>query len=266
MAVLLTVGLIAYQASLLKASVASRATANVRMVSERHIQGYKESMKAFYLGEYGAAGGEGRAVQSFGPELAGEMGTFQPIHQTVEPVLSAEECQFIIDEAEALAAVSGWSTKRHGSYPTTDLPLQQLPKSLAMFNKKLQEVVLPTLGVNFQSAIPGTLTSLRVADAFIVKYSAAGGQTELKPHRDGSVVSFNIALNPSTEFEGGGTWFQSIDRSLVLDQGRMLMHASGVLHGGHPITAGTRYILVGFVILESYQNVAMRFMKLCWDN
>jgi hypothetical protein len=46
----------------------------------------------------------------------------------------------------------------------------------------------------------------------------------------------------------------------------MLMHASGVLHGGHPITAGTRYILVGFVILESYQNVAMRFMKLVWDN
>jgi hypothetical protein len=45
----------------------------------------------------------------------------------------------------------------------------------------------------------------------------------------------------------------------------MLMHASGCLHGGHPITAGKRYILVGFVLLVDYQNVAMRFMKTVWD-
>jgi predicted 2-oxoglutarate/Fe(II)-dependent dioxygenase YbiX len=235
------------------------------MVSERHIQGYKETMLAFYGGKYDAAGGEGHALASFGPVIDGEVGEFRPIHQTVDEVLSAADCQTIIDEAEELASVSGWSTKRHGSYPTTDLPLQQLPRSLAMFNERLEQVVLPTLGVGFASAIPGSMTSLRVADAFVVKYSVAGGQTELKPHRDGSVLSFNIALNDLSEYEGGGTWFASIDQSLRLERGRMLMHASGVKHGGAPITAGTRYILVGFVILESYQNVAMRFMKTCWD-
>ena len=45
----------------------------------------------------------------------------------------------------------------------------------------------------------------------------------------------------------------------------MCAHASGVLHGGHPITEGTRYILVAFVIVEGYQNWAMRFMKSVWD-
>ena len=39
----------------------------------------------------------------------------------------------------------------------------------------------------------------------------------------------------------------------------------GVMHGGHPITSGVRYILVAFVIVEGYQNWAMRFMKDVWD-
>jgi hypothetical protein len=40
-------------------------------------------------------------------------------------------------------------------------------------------------------------------DAFVVKYDAAEGQRELKPHRDGSVFSFNLALNPLAQYEGG---------------------------------------------------------------
>jgi hypothetical protein len=40
-------------------------------------------------------------------------------------------------------------------------------------------------------------------DAFVVKYDAAAGQRELRPHRDGSVFSFNLALNPLDQYEGG---------------------------------------------------------------
>mmetsp|Transcript_31611 Transcript_31611/g.78248 ORF Transcript_31611/g.78248 Transcript_31611/m.78248 type:complete len:258 (+) Transcript_31611:155-928(+) len=244
--------------------VACSHRASVLMVSERHIQGYKETMTNYYQGAYTGGGAEGFDVACFGPTITSEVGDFRPI-QTVQGVLSRVECQMIIDEAEALASVSGWSTKRHGSYPTTDLPLPSLPNSLAMFNAKLEQTILPLMGAHFSQAIPGSMTSLRVADAFVVKYNAAGGQTELKPHRDGSVLSFNIALNMASEFEGGGTWFASTDSSLRLEQGEMLMHASGCLHAGSPITSGTRFILVGFVILVDYQNVAMRFMKTVWD-
>lgn len=236
------------------------------MVSERQIPEYKEMLKRFYTGPYeGTAAVADVGVERFGPTVSVEVGDFQPIVKTT-PVLSPEECRTIIDESERIAAVSGWSTKRHGSYPTTDLPVSDLPESIELFNTLLKERILPLLGQEFAGALPASMTSLRVADAFVVKYSAAGGQTELKPHRDGSVLSFNIALNECSEFEGGGTWFQSIDRSLRIDRGEMVMHASGVLHGGHPITSGTRYILVGFVILEGFQNYAMRFMNACWDN
>eukprot|EP00959_Pyramimonas_sp_CCMP1952_P285415 5967677-Pyramimonas_sp.AAC.1 len=51
-----------------------------------------------------------------------------------------------------------------------------------------------------------------VADAFVVKYNAAAGQRELKPHRDGSVFSFNVALNALSEYEGGGTFFRTLEQ------------------------------------------------------
>jgi hypothetical protein len=48
-------------------------------------------------------------------------------------------------------------------------------------------------------------------------------------------------------------------------QGHVVTHASNVMHGGHPITSGKRYILVAFVIVEGYQNFAMRFANQVWN-
>ena len=60
---------------------------------------------------------------------------------------------------------------------------------------------------------------------------------------------------------GGGTWFEGLGRSIQSERGHIMTHASGCMHGGHPITSGTRYILVAFVIVEGYQNWAMRFVR-----
>ena len=49
---------------------------------------------------------------------------------------------------------------------------------------------------------------------------------------------------------GGGTWFEGLGRSIQSERGHIMTHASGCLHGGHPISSGTRYILVAFVIVE----------------
>jgi len=93
----------------------------------------------------------------------------------------------------------------------------------------------------------------------VVKYNATAGQRELKPHRDGSLLSFNIALNDLKQYENGGTWFDSMQSALRSDRGHLLSHASGMLHGGAPITAGVRYILVAFVILRNYPQFAVRW-------
>ena len=69
----------------------------------------------------------------------------------------------------------------------------------------------------------------------------------------------NIALNPSTEFEGGGTWFHSLNEAIKIEEGEVVTHASGLLHGGQAITSGKRYILVAFVVLKGYHAWSMRF-------
>ena len=146
-----------------------------------------------------------------------------------------------------------------------DIPLAELPRTRHFLNTDgLPKRIYPMLGQAFKESLPNW-RALRVADAFVVKYDAANGQKALAKHRDGSVLSFNIALNERCEYVGGGTWFEGLGQSIPIDQGHVCCHASGVLHGGHPITEGIRYILVAFVIVEGYQNWAMRYMNSVWD-
>ena len=249
----------------------------VRMVSELHIPGYVESKKTFLLREEDLLIRPGGQVGQMGRCGVAKQATLQPkvfakpdfesliphkdghlVHKTQQAVLSSSECRAIVQEAEETATRMGWTTNRHGNFPTTDIPLAELPNTLRFLRLALEERIYPMLAEQFKEFLPDP-SKLRVADGFVVKYDAEGGQTELKPHRDGSVLSFNIALNPASEFEGGGTWFASLDRAVRIDEGEIVSHASGLLHGGHGISSGRRYILVGFVILEGYDSWSMRF-------
>ena len=242
-------------------------------VSELHVQAYSKTKLPFIHPDdsRGGGGGGGRNAQqgdtifrertyrqnidytSLVPHQNGHL-----IHKT-GPILTRMECQMMINEAERKAEDMGWTTTRHGNYPTTDLPLVELPQTLDFLRLALVERIYPLLRTQFGEFLPDGGKNLRVADGFIVKYDADGGQTDLKPHRDGSVLSFNIALNPASDYEGGGTWFQSLDNPVRIDQGEIVTHSSSLLHGGHGITSGRRYIMVCFVILEGYDSWSMRF-------
>lgn len=243
-------------------------------VSELHIPDYTETKKAFILTKDDTISKNDEETRKsdclplsnfedriyskkdFDSQIPFQSGFL--LHRTKAPVFASNECQSIINEAERVASDMGWTSSRHGNYPTTDIPLVELPVSLKFLCLALKERIYPLLRIQFEDYLPD-LKKLRVADGFVVKYDAEGGQTELKAHRDGSVVSFNIALNPSDEYEGGGTWFESLGDSTRVEVGEMLSHASGILHGGHGITKGIRYIMVCFVILEGYDNWSMRF-------
>lgn len=189
-------------------------------------------------------------------------------------------CDGIIAECEARAkALGGWTTKRHDSNPTTDVPVQRLPRTHAWFSGKLlPDIAYPFLASSFGFALPRTANkSFCVTDAFVVKYDASAGQRFLKPHRDGSgqlgsatVFSFNVALNSSDEYEGGGTYFRRLEGngtaesagSVRSQKGHILAHSSALWHGGHPITSGVRYILVAFVSIDAdYADWAFRFYE-----
>ncbi len=248
-------------------------------VSEVHIPGYKQSKIPFILTEddiherngndmmntYGATTAVLTKIQeekytsndysSLIPYESGHL-----LHKSNKQIFSTKECQMIVEEAERIATQMGWTTNRHGNYPTTDIPIVELPHTMKFIRKALVQRIYPLLRTQFGKYLPPTSSyNLRVADGFIVKYDAEGGQSELKPHRDGSVFSFNVALNPATEFEGGGTWFNSLNHAVKIDEGEVVSHASGILHGGHAITKGKRYILVAFVIVEGYDSWSMRF-------
>lgn len=226
-------------------------------VSELHIPGYAQTKLPFILSDppptlypksYSSS-----EYDSTIPHQDGHL-----LHKTNFGIFSPQECERIVQEAEAMAAQKQWTTNRHGNFPTCDLPLVELPETLEFFKMALVERIYPLLTAQFGQFLPDA-TKLRVADGFIVKYDAAGGQTELKPHRDGSVLSFNIALNPATDFVGGGAWFHSLNDAVKIEQGQIVSHASALLHGGHGITEGKRYILVAFVIVEGYDSWSMRF-------
>jgi len=62
------------------------------------------------------------------------------------PLLLPDECARAVAAAEAWAAANGgWTTKRHYSVPTTDVPLSALPELLPWFNPALATKLFPAL-------------------------------------------------------------------------------------------------------------------------
>lgn len=184
-----------------------------------------------------------------GENLNGPFKATDLIQHTTAPLFSKEECEAVIAEAEAHASASGgWGTQRHYSHPTTDVLLSELPSSLAWFQRALPTKVFPLVADAFPHVIKDA-EKLRIFDVFVVKYEAER-QAYLSVHRDSSLISLTIALNPQTDFDGGGMWVEPLDKVVSLDQGQAVTFASNIRHGGHRITSGQRYILVGFLLYE----------------
>ncbi len=160
-------------------------------------------------------------------------------------IYSPDMCRYIINECEQYAKHNGgWTTTRHHKYPTTDLPVDKIPSIFGIILETLKTI---TSKISISYGLHDDMV-LDIKDLFVVKYSH-DAQNQLEMHTDGSFISFNILLNESSEFEGGGTYF---DDGLTsrLEQGDILIHSSRIKHSGLPITAGCRYLLVGFVNID----------------
>ena len=167
------------------------------------------------------------------------------------PLLPKPTCERYITAAEAWAARSGgWTTARHHSVATTDIPLTSLDELLPSFNEALRTLLLPALSACYPEAAP-LASSLRVLDCFLVRYDATK-QASLPTHTDQSLLSFTIALNDPGEYDGGGTWFRGLGRAVDAPAaGHAVLFPGKVEHGGHPITRGVRYIIVLFMGYET---------------
>jgi hypothetical protein len=182
--------------------------------------------------------------------------------KTFENIISNNLCDYIINESEKYAKhtanninLTGWTTKRHMNYPTTDLRIGSIPSLAILVNNIVKYDIMPLVSKLYNV----NRYFLDCNDIFIVKYDAEQ-QSELEKHTDGSIFSFNILLNDESEFEGGGTIFytnnnepfntmnNTINQTLVKNKkGGLLIHPGIVFHSGNKITKGKRYVLVGFI-------------------
>lgn len=162
---------------------------------------------------------------------------------TIRGLLTRQECRDILEQCRGLSA---WTTSRHSAFPTTDIPLlsSDTPFPSLLVEQQLRQRLLPRLASYY--GFHPTRGDLDFRDLFIVKY-AADAQRGLDLHTDGCLISFNILLSHENDFQGGGTFFASIGRTLRLQQGDCVHHDARIMHSGTEITQGERYILVGFV-------------------
>ena len=160
------------------------------------------------------------------------------VPQKTTQLLTPEECNSILDTCRTMV---DWTTQRHSAFPTTDIAIKETP--LAYLGDMIKQRLFPMLGDHFGF---DACRDLAFRDIFIVKYSASS-QRGLKAHTDGCLMSFNVLLSHPNDFDGGGTWFKSIDSVVQLAQGDCVYHDANIVHQGIDITRGERYILVGFV-------------------
>ena len=123
-------------------------------VSEVHIPGYRESKLPFILTQEDINEANNVNKYSYGNTAVITETTLQEqtytsadytsliphetghlLHKTTNQIFSTPECQSIIDEAERIADEMGWTTNRHGNYPTTDIPIVELPNTMKFLRK-----------------------------------------------------------------------------------------------------------------------------------
>uniref|UniRef100_A0A7S0JCX7 Fe2OG dioxygenase domain-containing protein n=1 Tax=Calcidiscus leptoporus TaxID=127549 RepID=A0A7S0JCX7_9EUKA len=161
----------------------------------------------------------------------------------VEALLSVDECSNLLQHVQQHAATHGWGSL-HRKYPTVDLPVASLPCADEV-RHAMASRALPRFSSFFGERY-GPAESLVFRDLFVAKYEA-DGQAGLNGHVDASMLSLVLQLNPTTEFDGGGTFFEHTATLFRPAQGGAVFFIGKVFHAGAPITSGVRFVLVALV-------------------
>jgi len=198
--------------------------------------------------------------------ILNKQGVLKNIHQYnykyYKNIFTNTLCDYIINESEKFANnnksqtnLTGWTQTRHKKYPTTDLPIKEIPHLFSILNNVIRDKVFPII----ENEYDVYKYFLDFNDLFIVKYDATK-QANLNKHVDGCAFSFNILLNKSSNFEGGGTIIYDTNNNKTLvhnTKGGLVLHSGQCFHEGNAITSGIRYILVGFISYIKHFNNAI---------
>ena len=192
---------------------------------------------------------------------------------TGTPLFTEQEAAAVIETAVAEGVLQ--HEYQSGKYKLGGHWLDdQLPQTRAWFNRKLQTTFFPLLQSQFPNLIPST-TVLRAHSVSLLRYNASHPRTDI--HIDNGLLALTVAMTPASHYQGGGTFFEhlrhghddndnnncssvgssSISSStgtgggvIPMDVGHATVRPGSVRHGGHRVTAGTRYVLGAFFLLQ----------------
>lgn len=191
----------------------------------------------------------------------------------VRSLLSDEEAsralEISLDYAKENNKFQSPDDDRHVSFATCDFPVDECqPLETFLDSTDLQT----RLFGQFAELYGVEADDLSFDDLFVAYYQAKSADTtatsdnnimdRLELHRDGSLFSVSLLLNPPDEFEGGGTFYDALRDEPVAGilheggairperAGDAVLHCGKILHGADVVTQGRRVVLVGFIDLS----------------
>ena len=214
-----------------------------------------------------------------GPDAASLAGA-SVVHTTRTPILSTDECAALRSEAAAAMARGATSDFTYtAKHRLGEVHVGELPVAREWLRRKLSHCLYPMLASRFAVA-PDDLV---LYDGLVVQYDASRNATRQPVHRDGSLLTINVALSDPGDFVGGGTYFEASREVISVPCGHAVCHASGVCraaveafpssplltvgskprstqvrHAGNAISQGERWVLVLFVLARSVPQLARR--------
>ena len=146
-----------------------------------------------------------------------------------------------IDYAESNGRFARPDSDRHASYSTCDFPVDECEELEAFlestdFPRRLYDQFAELYNVDSDE--------LSFIDLFVAYYQAKldgdNGDTDgdenesnimdrLELHRDGSLFSFSLLLNPPGEFQGGGTFYDALRDVDPADCEQGILHSGGAI-------------------------------------
>lgn len=154
----------------------------------------------------------------------------------------------IIDRSEQYveSLPKGWKTELY-SLTKCDVACRDVP-GLHEYVKPISKYICRAMKVLYG---PCRDVKIDKNQPHVLKYTADMGYTGVELHHDRCDITANLALSRSDTYAGGGTTIAALGGQVIrLELGEFLLHPGSLVHGGNPITAGTRYLLITFANLK----------------